>query len=153
MKKMISHSVEETEKLAAEWLVELAAKVSDSDKATVVGLSGHLGAGKTAFTKAVAKALGVVEDVTSPTFVIMKSYDIKHPKWKHLVHIDAYRLEGEVDAKILKLGELKNDPSNLIMVEWVENVGDVNNFSNYYSVVFKIPDGEEGRTIREMVME
>jgi tRNA threonylcarbamoyladenosine biosynthesis protein TsaE len=153
MKKIISHSVEETEVLAAKWLVELAAKASDPEKAMVVGLSGHLGAGKTAFTKAVAKALGVTEGVTSPTFVLMKTYEINHPKWKHLVHIDAYRLEGEDDAKILKLDELRNDPTNLIMVEWVENVGEVENFPNYCHMVFKIPDGAEGKSVREVVME
>ena len=90
-----------------------------NDGATVVTLSGDLGAGKTAFVKGVAKALGVEEHVTSPTFVIMKIYPLQGI-FKKLVHIDAYRLKGEHHLKVLGWEELLKDPQNLICVEWPE---------------------------------
>src|ERR1700739_2778621 len=78
------------------------------DRATVVTLSGDLGAGKTTFVQAAANALGIEENVTSPTFVIEKIYqlpkksDVRHRFFKRLVHVDAYRLEGP--AELEKLG-------------------------------------------------
>ena len=102
MKSFTSHSLKETEQIAKNWLVSISNTYANNYEALVVGLSGHLGAGKTAFTKLVSKIIGVKEDVTSPTFVIMKIYEpgqkinkesgIEIP-WKRLIHIDAYRLE------------------------------------------------------------
>jgi tRNA threonylcarbamoyladenosine biosynthesis protein TsaE len=98
--------------------------------ATVVGLSGDLGSGKTAFSQSVAKVLGVNENVTSPTFVIQKVYNTKNGKdgpcqWSKLIHIDCYRLESS--GEIAKLGwhEIVADPSNLILVEWHEKIADI----------------------------
>lgn len=90
-----------------------------AEGATVVTLSGDLGAGKTAFVKGVAQALGVHEHVTSPTFVIMKMYPLEG-RFKKLVHIDAYRLKGEHHLKVLGWEELLRDPKNLICIEWPE---------------------------------
>lgn len=138
MKKIISHNLEETEKITREWLEEVSAKHFNTDnfnasKALTVGLSGHLGAGKTAFVKMVAKALGINESVTSPTFVIMKNYEINQTgldgeqinikNWKTLVHIDLYRLEKPEEIKALNLEKVIEDPKNLIMIEWPEHVG------------------------------
>lgn len=123
MNKLISHSLEETAQIAEEWLKKVSVKYFNTDKALVVGLSGHLGAGKTAFVKAVAKILKIEESVTSPTFVIMKMYDCRSIQWKKLVHIDLYRLEKKEEMTALKLEEVIADKNNLIMIEWPENVG------------------------------
>lgn len=123
MQKLISHSLSETAKIAQDWLSEMETKYAHRDKALVVGLSGHLGAGKTAFVKAVAVVLGIDESVTSPTFVIMKMYDSRSIIWKKLVHIDLYRLEKKEEMVALKLEEIIADKNNLIMIEWPENVG------------------------------
>ena len=93
-----------------------------SDAATVVTLSGELGAGKTTFTQALAKALGVGESVTSPTFVIEKAYELEGQRWDRLVHIDAYRLKGEHELEVLGWKELIAEPANLIVLEWPERV-------------------------------
>ena len=92
--------------------------------ATLVTLSGELGAGKTAFTKAVARTLGVEETVTSPTFVLEKIYLLggEASKFKRLVHIDAYRLEEGGDLSALGFDELMQDAGNLILLEWPERV-------------------------------
>lgn len=133
--EIISNSVEETDVIARKWLEEISKKYSSNKKATIIGLSGNLGAGKTAFVKAVARALNIEETVTSPTFVIMKIYEVGHPvaeneletvdrkKWKRLVHIDLYRLEKKEELKALNLEAVVNDSSNLVMIEWPENVG------------------------------
>ncbi|MFZ1075002.1 MAG: tRNA (adenosine(37)-N6)-threonylcarbamoyltransferase complex ATPase subunit type 1 TsaE [Minisyncoccia bacterium] len=91
--------------------------------AALVVLSGELGAGKTAFTKAVARTLGIEETVSSPTFVIEKIYLLpKGHLFKRLVHIDAYRLEKGSDLAPLGFHELMRDPENLILLEWPEKV-------------------------------
>ena len=73
MKKIISKSLDDTSRIAREWIASLEKKeAKNKDSALVVGLSGNLGSGKTAFVKAVALALGIKESVTSPTFVIEK---------------------------------------------------------------------------------
>ena len=137
MKIVASKSIEDTERIASEWLASL----SGSDEAVVVGLSGHLGAGKTAFVKAVAKALGVAETVTSPTFVIMKIYDTKNETFRRLVHIDAYRLEQPEELEALTFEKVTADPKNLVMIEWPENVF-TREWPVQHKIHFEIKDGK-----------
>jgi tRNA threonylcarbamoyladenosine biosynthesis protein TsaE len=101
-------------------------KIKNSN-ATVVGLSGDLGAGKTTLTKALARELGIKKDIVSPTFVIMKIYELeknsKHfSRFKKLIHIDAYRLNSHLELLNLGFLELVNDKDNLIIIEWPEIV-------------------------------
>ena len=117
----------EQTKITREWLAKVEAACESAattpDSAFVAGLSGHLGAGKTAFVKQIARELGVEEEVTSPTFVLMKIYPTKHPTLRRLVHIDAYRLERRADLEALRWEDVVADPHNLVMIEWPENVG------------------------------
>lgn len=122
MKTVTTYSLEQTQDLAKEWLASLS---PSKDGAVVVGLYGNLGAGKTAFTQAVAKELGITEAITSPTFVIEKIYDIQHQGFKKLVHIDAYRLESGRELAVLDFEKLVSDTENLIMIEWPENVKEI----------------------------
>jgi len=93
------------------------------NSATLVTLSGELGAGKTSFTQAMACALGVTENVTSPTFVLEKIYELPEgQKFKRLVHIDAYRLEGESALTPLGFDGIIKNAENLIVLEWPERV-------------------------------
>lgn len=104
--------------------IEFLEKIKDQSGATVIGLGGDLGSGKTAFVKLVAKNLGIEEPITSPTFVIMKIYEIpKHVSFDRLIHIDAYRLDGMKDLEQLGFMDLKKDKKNLIIIEWPELVG------------------------------
>lgn len=80
-------------------------------------LEGPLGAGKTFFTQALIKSLGVSEQVTSPTFVIVKSYQGALP----IHHIDAYRLLDAPDPR-QTFDELDIDiEGSLTIVEWGKN--------------------------------
>ena len=80
-------------------------------------LEGPLGAGKTFFTQALIKSLGVSEQVTSPTFVIVKSYQGALP----IHHIDAYRLLDASDPR-QAFDELDIDvEGSVTIVEWGKN--------------------------------
>ncbi len=92
--------------------------------ATVFGLRGDLGAGKTAFVKAVADVLGVKEHITSPTFVIMKKYALSASDFASLVHVDAYRLQSGDELKKIGWEEIVAEPGNIVFIEWPENVSD-----------------------------
>ncbi|TAK57916.1 tRNA (adenosine(37)-N6)-threonylcarbamoyltransferase complex ATPase subunit type 1 TsaE [Patescibacteria group bacterium] len=144
--EFISHSVLETASFAKDFLEKLADR-GKASSATVVGLYGNLGAGKTTFTQCLAKELGIMETITSPTFVIEKIYPLKHspstvfpqgcsttspqssPQFKlpftQLIHIDAYRLEKGAELAVLGFEKLLNDPKNLILIEWPERVADI----------------------------
>lgn len=94
-------------------------------RATVVGLYGDLGAGKTTFVQAAAKALGVKETLNSPTFLIMKSYPLPSTLYRLLIHIDAYRLKNSDELRRLRFDELLANPKNLILIEWADKVADL----------------------------
>ena len=81
----------------------------------VVILTGDLGAGKTRFTQGFARALGVDEQVTSPTFTLVRTYAGRLP----LHHADLYRMDSWDEVADLVLGEL-SDGSGVTLVEWGE---------------------------------
>lgn len=122
MKKIISHSLEETQKLAKDWLFSLE---KPKDEALILGLYGNLGSGKTAFTKALAKELGISDIVNSPTFIIEKIYETKSPIFARLIHIDAYRLSNGRELQMLDFEKLAENKNNLIVIEWPENVKEI----------------------------
>jgi len=113
-----SHSAEELQAHAAQFVSDLRPR----QRALVVTLSGELGAGKTIFVQGIAKALGVEETVTSPTFVIEKIYQLEGRTFARLIHMDAYRLKSAHELEVLGWKELLEDPGNLIVLEWPERV-------------------------------
>ena len=99
-------STQETAALAMELLPLLR-------RAAVISLEGPLGAGKTHFVKAVAKALGIPEDVTSPTFTLLQSYGSGESR---MHHSDWYRLESEAEVLALALDEYYGE--GVMFIEW-----------------------------------
>lgn len=132
---MISNSLEDTKKMADDFVNILKKMDKKIDKkyvdikncALVIGFSGDLGSGKTAFTQLISKILNIKESVTSPTFVIQKNYKINLTNFpfKKLIHIDAYRLESGSELLTLGFADLLSDPSNLIIIEWPKRVMDI----------------------------
>jgi tRNA threonylcarbamoyladenosine biosynthesis protein TsaE len=117
MKNVITHSEKETFNLAR----DLAGSFKGGE---VVGLSGNLGAGKTIFAKGLARGLGIKKTVNSPTFNIMKIYDI--PKKAKLTlrffcHIDAYRINA---SDLINLGaeDYFERKDTVIVVEWSKKI-------------------------------
>lgn len=77
-------------------------------------LNGDLGAGKTTFTKGLAKALDIDDVITSPTFMFMKEYKGR----LNLYHFDLYRAEEEDELYELGLNEYFEDKKGVCVVEW-----------------------------------
>ncbi len=115
MKKYTTNSIKETNVIAKNLVKELKG-------ISVLALSGNLGAGKTVFVKAIAKELEIEENVTSPTFVLMKVYDTKKQNIKKLVHVDCYRLDGKEDLHDIGLGDYLEDKNTLIIIEWADKI-------------------------------
>jgi len=106
-------SVDDTRALAA----EIASLSAPGD---LIVLAGDLGTGKTAFAQGFARGLGVEEPVTSPAFILVRTYDGRFP----LVHLDVYRLETMQEMVDLGIAELL-DSGGVTLVEWGDAVAPV----------------------------
>jgi tRNA threonylcarbamoyladenosine biosynthesis protein TsaE len=111
--EQVTRSPEETRRLAEAFVKTLAASA-------VVALHGELGSGKTCFVQGMARGLGIVEPVTSPTFIVVNEY----AGARRLHHVDLYRLSGP--EEVLALGfEEYLDREGITVVEWAERAGDL----------------------------
>lgn len=128
-------SLEDFENIARDFIDKILkqnSKIKDGDTATVVGLFGDFGAGKTTFVQNIAKNLGIKQKINSPTFVLLKRYPIPRASlgksnWDNIYHMDAYRLEGKdikKELEILGWNEIISNPRNLVLVEWPEILKD-----------------------------
>jgi tRNA threonylcarbamoyladenosine biosynthesis protein TsaE len=111
------NSSEETQKLSFDF-----AKILE--EGDTVCLYGDLGFGKTTFTQGLARGLGIENRIISPTFVIMRSYEIKNNESKiiNFYHIDLYRIETEEDVDGLGIEEIINNKNNITVIEWAEKL-------------------------------
>jgi tRNA threonylcarbamoyl adenosine modification protein YjeE len=94
---------------------QIAAALKSGD---AVALAGDLGAGKTTLARAMLRALGIGEDVPSPTFTLVQHYEA--PRLK-IDHFDLYRIENESEIEQLGLDDTLQDGAALI--EWPERAG------------------------------
>ncbi len=108
----------------------------------VILLGGELGAGKTTFTQGLARAMGITEPVTSPTFTLVHSYDA--PGLVRLVHVDVYRLEHLQEIVDLGLAELFDGA--VTVVEWGEVAAPVL-LPDYLEVRLDFGDGDDERMV------
>ena len=132
----ITHSPEDTEKLGA----ALAQRLQPG---TIIAYTGDLGAGKTAFTRGLAKGLGYTQPVTSPTYTIVNEYlGGRLP----LFHFDMYRLASSDD--LWDIGwEDYLERGGVCAVEWSENVADAMPEGTVYVTIERAPEGENARII------
>lgn len=107
----LSKSVKDTLKIAESYAKTLK-------KGDVVLLNGEMGAGKTAFTKGLAKGLNIKDEITSPTYAYMNDYD------GVLYHYDCYRLSSGEDAEALGLTDYFY-MGGVCVIEWGENIKSV----------------------------
>jgi tRNA threonylcarbamoyladenosine biosynthesis protein TsaE len=111
MATFISHSPAETEAFGERW-------GRTAKHGLVLALSGDLGAGKTQLVKGIARGLGTLARVRSPTFTLMNEYDGGRLR---LFHLDLYRLE--TPAQILSAGiEEYLSPDGVAVIEWAERL-------------------------------
>ncbi|MDD5888539.1 MAG: tRNA (adenosine(37)-N6)-threonylcarbamoyltransferase complex ATPase subunit type 1 TsaE [bacterium] len=131
--KITTYSEEET--------IELAQNIeSEKFPNMVICLIGDLGTGKTIFTKGFAKALEIEEDVTSPTFNIIKEYTTGELP---LYHMDVYRLDGK--AADLGIEEYYNK-KGITIIEWADMIPDYLP-DKRLEVKFKTSDEDENKRI------
>ena len=113
--------------------IELAQYIeSEKFPNMVICLDGELGSGKTIFTKGFADAMGIEDNITSPTFTIIKEYDGELP----LFHMDVYRLDGDTDGVGIEDYFSKN---GVVVVEWASMIKDILP-DEYLSIKFKLLD-------------
>lgn len=110
--KYVTHSPAETAEVAAHIASELS-------PGSVIALHGDLGAGKTVFSCAFAKALGITEHVSSPTFTIVQEYPCQKGI---LYHLDLYRIDSTEAALAFGVDEFLYDKSAYSLVEWPERI-------------------------------
>lgn len=108
----ITKSSKETQKLGFDFAKTLR-------RGSVVCLYGDLGSGKTTFVQGLAKGLGIKRRIISPTFIIVRSYELGVMSF---CHVDLYRTETVNDLKGLGLEEILEDPSNITVIEWAQNL-------------------------------
>ena len=110
MATVISHSPAETEAFGEQW-----GRVAQAG--WVIGLSGDLGAGKTQLVKGVARGLGAVDRVHSPTFALINEYDSGRLP---LFHLDLYRLDTRDQIVGAGLEPYFYQPAGVTVIEWAE---------------------------------
>ena len=123
IKKIITKSAAETQQYARELAQHILSKKPLAG-AVVLCLKGDLGAGKTTFTQGFAEGLGITEKILSPTFVVMKRFEISGDSgFKNFYHLDCYRLNDTHDLEVLGIKESLINGENIIVIEWPEKAG------------------------------
>ena len=133
MVKFFSKNPSQTKKIA-ESLAKKILKIKKRKRAFVLGLEGELGGGKTTFLQGFAKGLGIKEKVLSPTFIIMKKYELRSTKKRRkksselqtsyfrFYHIDCYRLIRNKEILDLGFKEITSNPKNIVTIEWADKI-------------------------------
>ncbi|MDD2678170.1 MAG: tRNA (adenosine(37)-N6)-threonylcarbamoyltransferase complex ATPase subunit type 1 TsaE [Candidatus Paceibacterota bacterium] len=118
--KITSENPKETQKIASFFAEALFKKQPLSAKkgALIVSLEGSLGSGKTEFLKGAAKAFKIKGRITSPTFLIMKSFLCQKGGFEKLWHLDCYRIKKISEIKSLDFSDILENKNNIVFIEW-----------------------------------
>lgn len=117
-KQYLTHTAEETQKVGLEFGTSLL-------PGTLVCFRGDLGAGKTTFIQGILRACGARPPFVSPTFILMKEYDLDTPTAsgiRRVYHSDAYRMERAEDFEKIGFTEWCADPEGIVFLEWPERI-------------------------------
>lgn len=139
MKQYESFSYDDTQVIAKE--------IADTLKGgEFIAMYGDLGAGKTAFVQGLAKALGITNHVTSPTFTIVNEYEGRLP----LYHFDVYRIADPDEMYEIGYDDYI-DSDGVCVVEWAELIEDL--FPDKYYKLTILKDEEKGFDYRKIILE
>jgi len=136
-----SNSSKQTKKFAADLAGRILRAKTKRKNALVFALLGDLGSGKTTFVQGFLRSLGIRKKITSPTFVLMKKFQIplsrkanprriysksqtnpKSQNFKNAYHLDCYRIQTTKDFSVLGLKEILANPRNIVLIEWPEKI-------------------------------
>ena len=132
-KEYFSSSVQDTDEIARRFAQGIVG-------GETILMYGELGAGKTTFTKALFKTLGVTDTVTSPTFTLMKTYYGRFT----VHHLDMYRIETEEDVEELGLCE-EIEENDVTVIEW-------NKFTDFTGKVYAVSIEYLGENTRKIII-
>ena len=134
-----SNSYEDTQNIT----LEIADKLNGGE---FIAMYGDLGAGKTAFVQGLAKALGIENHITSPTFTIVNEYEGRLP----LYHFDVYRISDPDEMYEIGYDEYTNG-DGVCVVEWAELIEDL--FPPLFYKITILKDEEKGYDYRKIIFE
>ncbi len=157
----LTKSTPQTKKLGKEFAQKILG-TKQRKKCLVLAMEGELGSGKTTFLQGFAKGLGIKGKILSPTFVIMRKFEIRNSKsetnskfkikkFKTFYHIDCYRIKSPKEILNLGFKKIISDPQNIIAIEWADRVKSILpnpvikvkfNFRNKYArkIIFSAPN-------------
>lgn len=132
VKYFLTNNPVQTKKLGERTAKDIL-KIPPKKKALVIGLTGQLGGGKTTFLQGFAKGLGLKEKILSPTFIILKKFQIPNPKlqtnpksqfskFQTFYHIDCYRVEKPKEILDLDFKKIISNSQNIVAVEWADRI-------------------------------
>ncbi len=134
--KLMSKNSSATKRFAIRIAKDILKSGPHKKHARVVALVGDLGAGKTTFTQGFAKGLGVKNRITSPTFLIFRTYELV-PELVRLrrasrgatlqsfhtfFHMDAYRIDSPKELAPLGFKEALKNPGHIFLIEWADKI-------------------------------
>ena len=119
--KYLTYSTNQTKNLGKK-LAQNILKFSLKKKAIVIALKGELGSGKTTFLQGFATELGIKDKILSPTFVILRKFQIPVSIFEYFYHIDCYRIKKPEELLTLGFKEIISDSKNIVAIEWAEKV-------------------------------
>ncbi|MFH1863606.1 MAG: L-threonylcarbamoyladenylate synthase [bacterium] len=114
--EVLSRSEENTQNIAKELFQRYEHYLGK--RPLIFALEGPMGAGKTVFVKGLGRAMGIKEEILSPTFNLILEY-------QNLTHIDAWRLQNSLELKALGFVKMLEDKNMIIAIEWAEKVADL----------------------------
>ncbi len=120
-KSYLTKSFAQTQRLGGS-LAESMLKIKGRKAALVLALEGDLGGGKTTFLQGFAKGLGIKKKIISPTFVIMKRFDLKKGIFSDFYHFDCYRIQKQKEILDLDLKTIISDPRHIVAIEWADRI-------------------------------
>ena len=137
-KEYLTISPNQTKKLG-ETLAKEILKTQPKKLAQILGLEGDLGGGKTTFLQGLARGLGIKQKILSPTFILMRKYQLttnnkqlttKNRRLRvvscklksYFYHIDCYRIKKPKEILDLGFKEIISNPKNIVAIEWSDHV-------------------------------
>jgi tRNA threonylcarbamoyladenosine biosynthesis protein TsaE len=119
-KTIITESAEETKEFGEALAHDVGKRGASVPH--IICLYGDLGLGKTTFVQGFAKGLGIPTRLLSPTFIIVRRYQLEEQQ-RFLYHLDLYRIKEAKDMATLGLEEIFTDTNNIVVIEWADRLG------------------------------
>ena len=132
--EFIVNDVEETK--------EIAKKLVNDLKNSIIFLIGEIGTGKTTFTKYFVESCGLYDNVSSPTFSIENRYETESGL---IIHFDLYRMQEEIELDMIGFYDTLTENAT-ILIEWADKFNIEKYIKNYKIVSFKV-NSNNSRTI------